>query len=229
MKTIGMLGGMSWESTELYYRLANQHVRERVGGLHSAPILLDSVDFAEVAGLQRAGDWDAAGRLLAGRAERLAAGGADLIVLCTNTMHKVIDDIERAVDVPVVHIADATAAAIAARGIRRVGLLGTAFTMEQPFYRERMATHGIEVVVPDAADRALVHRVIFDELVHGVVDPDSRRAFAEIVDRLVAAGADGVILGCTEIELLIGQDEIDVPVFPTAAIHVAAAVDLALA
>ncbi|WP_405375144.1 MULTISPECIES: aspartate/glutamate racemase family protein [unclassified Microbacterium] len=229
MKTIGMLGGMSWESTELYYRLANQHVRERVGGLHSAPVLLDSVDFAEIADMQRQGDWSAAGALLAERAHRLEASGADMIVLCTNTMHKVIADIEAAVDIPVLHIADAAAAAIAERGIRRAGLLGTAFTMEQDFYRERLAAHGIEVVVPDAADRAIVHGVIFDELVHGVVSPESRTAYCGIVDRLVEQGAEGIILGCTEIELLLCQADLAVPVFPTAAIHVAAAVDAAMA
>ncbi|GAB2704647.1 aspartate racemase [Microbacterium marinum] len=228
MKTIGMLGGMSWESTELYYRLANEAVRERLGGLHSAPVLLDSVDFAEIADLQRRGDWASAGRALAERASRLEGIGADLIVLCTNTMHKVIGDIEAAVHVPVLHIADATTAAVASCGIRRVGLLGTAFTMEQDFYRDRMAGHGIEVITPDAEDRALVHRVIFDELVHGVVDPRSRQAYGRVVERLVARGAEGVILGCTEIELLVGQDDCAVPVFPTAAIHVAAAVEMAL-
>lgn len=229
MKTIGMLGGMSWESTELYYRLANQHVRERLGGLHSAPVLLDSLDFDEIAGMQRRDDWAAAGRLLGERARGLQAGGADLIVLCTNTMHKVIGDIEAAVDVPVLHIADAAAAAIAARGIRRAGLLGTAFTMEQDFYRRRLAAHGIDVVVPDADDRALVHRVIFEELVHGIVDDDSRDAYRGVVDRLVERGAEGIILGCTEIELLLCQDDIAVPVFPTAALHIAAAVEAALA
>jgi aspartate racemase len=228
MKTIGMLGGMSWESTELYYRLTNEHVRERVGGLHSAPILLDSVDFAEIADMQRAGEWAAAGRLLAERAARLASIGADMIVLCTNTMHKVFDEIDAAVEVPVLHIADATATAVSGVGLRRVGLLGTAFTMEQDFYRSRMAAHGIEVIVPDAADRDLVHRVIFEELVHGIVDPGSRAAYRQIIERLVASGAEGIVLGCTEIELLVRQDDCDVPVFPTAAIHVASAVEAAL-
>ena len=162
MRTIGLIGGMSWESTAEYYRLINEYTRDRLGGLHSARCVLYSVDFAEIADMQRRGDWSAAGALLADRAHRLEASGADMIVLCTNTMHKVIADIEAAVDIPVLHIADAAAAAIAARGIRRAGLLGTAFTMEQDFYRERLAAHGIEVVVPDAADRAIVHGVIFD-------------------------------------------------------------------
>lgn len=228
MKTIGMLGGMSWESTAEYYRLANELVRDRLGGFHSAPILLDSLDFAEVEALQSAGDWAAAGELLAVRARRLQDAGADLLVLCTNTMHIVIERVEESLHIPVLHIADATAAAISAADVSRVGLLGTAFTMEQAFYRERIESHGIHVSVPDEDDRALVHRVIYDELVHGIVRDESRAAYQRVVDRLVERGAGGIILGCTEIELLLTQADSPVPVFPTTAIHVAAAVDAAV-
>lgn len=223
-----MLGGMSWESTAEYYRLANELVRDRLGGLHSARMLLDSVDFADIEALQVSGRWDEAGALLADRARALEAGGADLLVLCTNTMHKVAPAIEGATSIPFVHIGDATAAAIQAAGHERVGLLGTAFTMEQPFLRERIEAHGIEVLAPGDADRALVHRVIYDELVRGIVDDGSRAAYQEVIGRLAAAGAEGVILGCTEIELLIGADDAPVPVFPTTRIHIEAAVDLAL-
>ncbi len=229
MRVIGMLGGMSWESTAEYYRLANELVRERLGGLHSARVLLSSVDFAEIERLQVAGAWDEAGDLLAAEAARLAAGGAELLVLCTNTMHKVADRVQAATAVPLLHLADATADAVLAAGVRRVGLLGTAFTMEQAFYRDRLASHGLEVLVPDDADRDLVHRVIYDELVVGVVREESREAYRQVIARLVADGAQGVILGCTEIELLVGQNDSPVPVFPTARLHVEAAVDAALA
>jgi len=229
VRVIGMLGGMSWESTAEYYRLANELVRERLGGLHSARVLLSSVDFAEVERLQTAGAWDEAGDLLAAEAARLAAGGAELLVLCTNTMHKVADRVQAATSVPLLHLADATADAVRAAGVHRVGLLGTAFTMEQDFYRDRLASHGLEVLVPDEADRALVHRVIYDELVVGVVREVSREAYRQVIARLVAAGAQGVILGCTEIELLVGAQDSPVPVFPTARLHVEAAVEAALA
>lgn len=223
-----MLGGMSWESSIEYYRLANERVRERLGGVHSARILLDSVDFAEVERLQSEGRWDEAGRMLAGRAQALQAGGAELIVLCTNTMHKVVDAIEAAVAIPVLHIADATADAITAAGLDRVGLLGTAFTMEQDFYRERLRARGIDVIVPGDDDRALVHRVIYDELVQGIVSDASRDAYRAVIARLLDAGAQGVILGCTEIELLVSAADSPVPVFPTTRIHADAAVDAAL-
>jgi aspartate racemase len=228
MKRIGLLGGMSWESTAEYYRLANELVRDRLGGLHSAEIVMVSVDFAEIERLQQTGDWEEAGRRLADRSRRLEEAGADLLVLCTNTMHKVATSIEAATTVPFLHIADTTARAVGAAGVRRVGLLGTAFTMEQDFYRDRLASHGLDVLVPDAADRAEVHRIIFDELVLGVVTEQSRDAYRGAIDRLVAAGAEGVILGCTEIELLIGQEDSAVPVFPTTRLHIEAAVDLAL-
>jgi aspartate racemase len=223
MKTIGVLGGMSWESSLEWYRLANEQVRQRLGGHHSARILLDSLDFAEIEALQAAGDWAAAGTLLAEHARRLERGGAELIVLCTNTMHLVADRIEQAIGVPFLHIVDATADAVTGAGVRRVGLLGTAFTMEEPFYRERLEARGIEVLTPDAEDRAIVHAVIYDELVHGVIRSESRERYIRIIDRLAARGAEGVILGCTEIELLISAADSPVQVFPTTAIHVDAA------
>ena len=229
MRTIGLLGGMSWESTAIYYRLANELVRERLGGLHSARLLLLSVDFAEVEQLQASGDWDRAGALLAEEAARLERAGADLLVLCTNTMHTVAAPIEDAISIPLLHLGDVTARAVLASGCTTVGLLGTDFTMSQPFYRERLEAHGLRVLVPPPEDRALVHRVIYDELCLGVVREESRAAYVEVVDRLVASGADGVILGCTEIELLIGADDVTVPVFPTTRLHVEAAVDWALA
>ena len=229
MRLIGLLGGMSWESSAEYYRLANELVRERVGGLASARLLLHSVDFAEVERLQAEDRWDEAGVLLAAAAAGLEAGGAELIVLCTNTMHKVAPAIEEAVSIPLLHIGDVTAHAVRAAGLRRVGLLATAYTMEEGFLRERLAVHGLTVLVPDADDRALVHRVIYDELCLGVVTEESRQAYREVIARLVAAGAEGVVLGCTEIELLVDQSDSDVPVFPTTRLHVEAAVTAALA
>jgi aspartate racemase len=229
MLTIGMLGGMSWESTAEYYRLANQLVADRLGGFHSAQIVLGSVDFARIEQLQADARWDEAGVLLAEHARALEAAGADLVVLCTNTMHRVADQIEAAITVPFLHLADVAARAVLDAGVTRVGLLGTAFTMEEAFYRDRLATHGLDVLVPGERDRATVHSVIFDELVHGIVTNDSRVAYQQVIDRLVAEGAQGVILGCTEIELLISADDSPVPVFPTTRLHVEAAVDQALA
>jgi aspartate racemase len=228
-RTIGMLGGMSWESSAEYYRLANELVRERLGGLHSARCVLHSVDFADIERLQVAGRWDDAGLLLATAAQGLQAAGADLLLLCTNTMHKVADQVQASLTVPLLHIADTTAAAVATAGLRRVGLLGTAFTMEQNFYRDRLATRGLEVVVPGPEDRALVHRVIYDELCLGIVSDESRAEYQAVIGRLVDDGAEGVLLACTEIELLITADDSPVPVFPTTQLHVVAAVDLALA
>ncbi len=223
MKIIGVLGGMSWESSLDWYRMANEQVRDRLGGFHSAPILLDSLDFAEIEALQATGDWDGAGRILAAHARGLEAAGAGLVVLCTNTMHLVADQISTAIDVPFIHIGDTTAEAIRAKGLATVGLLGTAFTMEQAFYRDRLADHGITSLIPDEKDRATVHRIIYEELVRGIVTEDSRQAYREVIGRLVAAGAQGIVLGCTEIELLIGQQDSPVPVFPTTALHVTAA------
>ena len=219
---------MSWQSSAEYYRLANELVRDRLGGLHSARLVLLSVDFADIETLQVAGRWAEAGALLADAASRLEAAGADLLVLCTNTMHKVADQIDAAVGIPLVHLADATADAVHRAGLGVVGLLGTAFTMEQAFYRDRLAANGLTVLVPGEADRATVHRVIYDELCLGVVSEQSRVAFFAVIGRLVEAGAQGVILGCTEIELLISPQDSPVPVFATTRLHVQAAVDLAL-
>jgi len=224
-----MLGGMSWESTAEYYRLANQLVRERLGGLHSARVLLASVDFAELERLQVEGRWDEAGALLAREAAGLEAGGAELLVLCTNTMHKVADAVQAAVSIPLLHLADVTAAAVRRAGVTRVGLLATAFTMEQDFYVGRLAAVGLDVRVPDADARAQVHRVIYEELCQGVIRDESRDRYRDVIADLVAGGADGIILGCTEIELLIGPDDATVPLFPTTRLHVDAAVEAALA
>ena len=229
MKTIGLLGGMSWESTVPYYRQINEAVKARLGGLHSAKIVLYSVDFAEVERLQHQGDWTAAGALLADAARALERAGADFIVLCTNTMHKVAPAIEGAVQIPLLHIADPTAGAIRRAGLHRVGLLGTRFTMEQDFYRGRLAgQHGIEVMVPDADDRDLVHRVIYEELCLGRIEQASRQAYRDVMRRLVERGVQGIILGCTEISMLVGDEDASVPLFDTTAIHAEAAAALAL-
>jgi len=227
MKLIGMLGGMSWESTAQYYRLANELTRERSGGLHSARCLIHSVDFGRIEQLQAQGRWDDAGAQLADAARGLEAGGAQLLLICTNTMHKVADQVQAAVTIPLVHLGDATARAVRASGATTVGLLATAYTMEQDFYRGRLASHGLDVLVPDAADRAEVHRIIYEELCLGIVREESRRAYVTVIEHLVADGAQGVILGCTEIELLIGPGDSPVPVFPTTRIHVEAALALA--
>jgi aspartate racemase len=224
MRTIGLLGGMSWESTAEYYRVVNEAVRDRLGGLHSAPVVLASVDFAGIAALQSAGRWDEAGRVLGGHAAGLVAAGAEGVLICTNTMHLVADQVAEAAGVPLLHLVDVVAAAARRVGARRVGLLGTAFTMEEPFYADRLAAHGLEVVVPDAADRSVVHRVIFDELVRGVVRAESREAYRAVIASLVARRAEAVVLGCTEIELLVGQEDSAVPVLPTTRLHAEAAV-----
>jgi len=230
MLRIGLVGGMSWESTAEYYRLLNQLVAARLGGLHSADLVLASVDFAVVEELQVQGRWDEAGDLLAHEAALLQEAGAGFVVICTNTMHRVADRVQRAIDVPLLHLGDATATAVLAAGVRRVGLLGTAFTMEQDFYRDRLASHGLEVLVPGEEDRAMVHRVIYDELCRGVVEPGSRAEYERVIDGLVGDGAEGVILGCTEIELLVDPDgPSSVPLFPTTRLHCEAAVELALA
>ncbi len=228
MRTIGLLGGMSWESSIEYERLINTEVRQRLGGTHSADLLVRSYDFAAIETLQEADDWEASGALLAGDAVRLQEAGAELVLLCTNTMHRVADRIEAALDVPFLHIADATAEAIRAAGVDAVALLGTRYTMEQDFYRGRLEHHGIRVVVPDEADRAEVHRVIYDELVRGVIHDDSRQQLLEVIGRQQERGAGGVIAGCTEIELLVRPDDVDIPYFPTTQIHAMAAVDWAL-
>lgn len=230
MKCIGVLGGMSWESTATYYRLINEGVKARLGGLHSARLLLASVDFAQVEALQHRGDWDAAGALLAAEARNLRAGGAECLLLATNTMHKVWPAITAGLAMPGLHIADCTGTAIRAAGLDHVALLGTRYTMEQDFYRGRLAQgFGLRVSVPEALGRAEVHRVIYEELCQGQVRPDARRYFQSEVAKLVAAGAQGVILGCTEIGLLLAADDLPCPVFDTTALHAAAAVDFALA
>jgi aspartate racemase len=228
MRTLGLLGGMSWESTLPYYRYVNERVRERLGGLHSATLVLYSVDFAQIERLQHAGDWYAAGRVLADAAQALERAGAEALVLCTNTMHRVLDVIEHAIRMPVIHIADATARRIRAAGISKVGLLATRFTMEQDFCRGRLERNGLEVVVPDADERTEIHRVIYDELCLGMIRDESRETYRAIMASLVKRGAEGLVLGCTEIGLLVGASDTTVPVFDTTRIHAEAAVDWAL-
>jgi len=229
MKTIGLIGGMSWESTIPYYRHINQHIKQKLGGLHSAKIILYSVDFAQIEALQRSGDWDKAGELLADAALRLQTAGADCIVLCTNTMHKVAAAIETAATIPLLHIADATAEAIKAAGIHKVALLGTRFTMEQDFYKKRLTeSYGLEVLVPDEEGRALVHQVIYQELCLGLVNPDSRQKYQQIMADLVAQGAEAIILGCTEIALLVSDEDCKVPLFDTTEIHAQKSAEWAL-
>ncbi|HSX61990.1 MAG TPA: aspartate/glutamate racemase family protein [Tahibacter sp.] len=228
MKTLGLLGGMSWESTIPYYRIINERLRERLGGLHSARLVLYSVDFAGIEQLQRQGDWDEAGRQLGAAAGALARAGAQAIVICTNTMHNVAAAVEAGSGLPLLHIADATAARIHAAGIGRIGLLGTRFTMEQDFYRARLQTHGIASLVPDAAQRDDVHRIIYGELCRGEIRDDSRERYRAIMADLVARGAEGIILGCTEIGLLVGAADTTVPTFDTTRIHAEAAADWAL-
>ncbi|AYV36081.1 aspartate/glutamate racemase family protein [Aeromonas veronii] len=230
MKCIGLLGGMSWESTVSYYQALNRGVRAQLGGLHSARVLLNSVDFAGIERLQHAGDWPATARLLAAEARKLQDGGADFLLIGTNTMHKVAPEIEAAIDIPLLHIADATAAKLRADGITRVGLLGTRFTMEQDFYKGRLQERfGLAVLVPDEAGRERVHRIIYDELCLGAIRASSRAEYLAIIAGLAAAGAEAVILGCTEIALLVGDARAAVPLYDTTAIHAEAAVALALA
>ena len=229
MKTIGLLGGMSWESTAHYYRLLNETVRDRVGGLHSAPVMLHSVDFAPIAELQNRDDWETAAVQLGEAARGLADAGAEFLVIATNTMHIVADQIEAAAGIPVLHIADPTADAILAAGVDTVGLLGTRFTMEKAFYRERLEARGLTVVVPDAEDIATVNRIIYDELVLGVVSDPSRDEYRAVMQRLVERGAGAIIAGCTEITMLVGSDDTSVPLFDTTELHALAAVDRALA
>ncbi|MBR0566872.1 aspartate/glutamate racemase family protein [Azoarcus sp. L1K30] len=229
MKTIGLIGGMSWESTIPYYRLINETVKARLGGLHSAKIVLYSVDFHEIERLQHGGDWDAAAAILADAARALEAAGAAFLALCTNTMHKVAPSIEAAVGIPLLHIADPTAAEIRRAGYTSVGLLGTRFTMEQAFYRERLIErHGLRVIVPGPEDRAVVHRIIYEELCLGIVSPASRGEYRRIIERLASQGAQAIILGCTEISLLVGPQDSPVPLFDTTAIHARMAAEQAL-
>ncbi|MBB6115010.1 aspartate racemase [Rahnella inusitata] len=229
MKTLGLIGGMSWESTVPYYRMINEHVKQQLGGLHSAKLFLYSVDFYEIEKLQMAGDWQQAGEILGNAARSLARAGAQVIVVCTNTMHKVAGDIERIGGLPLLHIADATAEKIKGQGLRKIGLLGTRFTMEQDFYRGRLQEkHQIDVVTPDDADRAIVHRIIYDELCLGIIKEDSREEYRRIIGKLEQQGVEGIILGCTEITLLVGAEDARVAVFDTTAIHALAAAEFAL-
>lgn len=229
MKTIGLLGGMSWESSALYYRQINLAIQQHLGGLHSAKLVMVSVDFHEIAALQRAGDWDTAGALLAEAARKLQAAGAELLLLCTNTMHTVAPAIEAAVQIPLLHIADPTAQAIQRAGHTCVGLLGTRFTMEQPFYKNRLVErHGLQVLLPGTEDRDTIHRIIFDELCLGQTLEVSRQHYRRIMATLVAQGAQAIILGCTEITLLVGPQDASVDLFDTTALHAQAGADFAL-
>ncbi|HEK86404.1 MAG: aspartate/glutamate racemase family protein [Candidatus Saccharicenans sp.] len=229
MKTIGLIGGMSWESSLEYYRIINEGVKKRLGGFHSAECLMYSVDFAEIEVLQHKGEWEKLAWILSQAAIRLEAGGADFLVLCTNTMHKVAAEIEAAVNIPLLHIADPTAERIKAQGLRKVGLLGTRFTMEEDFYRSRLEKkYDLEVLVPDKADREMIHQVIYYELCDGNLQAESRRKFRSVIEKMAAAGAKGVILGCTEIGLLIKEKDSPLPIFDTTIIHAEAAVDYAL-
>ncbi|NQD35912.1 aspartate/glutamate racemase family protein [Permianibacter sp. IMCC34836] len=226
MRTIGLIGGMSWESSAIYYRLLNEQVRHRLGGLHSAQCLLYSVDFADIEQRQRTGDWDGAGQILATAGQSLQRAGAEALLLCTNTMHKVADQISSATTIPLLHIVDATAQAIQRAGLNRVLLLATRFTMEQAFYRERMQRlFGVELLIPDAAEREDIHRIIYQELCLGVVRPESKQRYLEIIQRHGEAGGQGVILGCTEITMLIQPGDTRLPQFDSTALHAQAAVD----
>jgi aspartate racemase len=228
MKRIGLLGGISWESSAHYYSVINELVAQRLGGLHSADCVMVSVDFATIEAMQRAGQWSEAGDYLADRAVALESAGADFVVVCANTMHKVAPQIEAAIRIPLLHIGDVTASAVLAAGITTVGLLGTRFTMEEDFYIDRLTSRGLTVLVPSADQRAMVDRVVFEELVLGIVRDESRDDYVAVIESLSQRGAEGVILGCTEIELLISAADVAVPIFPTAQIHSEAAVDLAL-
>lgn len=230
MKTIGLLGGMSWESTALYYQLINEQVKQQLGGLHSAKIVLVSVNFQEIEALQQQGKWEEAGATLAEAAKRVEAGGADFLLICTNTMHKVAPQIQAAINIPLLHLADATANRIAAQDIKHIGLLGTNFTMEQDFYKGRLTEQfGFKVIVPNDTDRQVIHNIIYNELCLGEINDSSREKYLTIMDRLKNEGAEAIIEGCTEITLLVQQQHTDIPLFDTTAIHAEAAVAMALA
>jgi aspartate racemase len=229
MKTIGMIGGMSWESSLEYYRIINEAVKEQLGDLHSAKSLMYSVDFAEIEQMQREGRWGDATQVMIEAARAVEAGGADLLIICTNTMHKMADEVQQSIAIPLLHIADATAEAVKDQGLQRVGLLGTRFTMEQDFYRGRLVKkYGLDVVVPEAADREIVHRIIYEELVLGKIVPASKAEYLRIIDNLSQAGAEGIILGCTEIGLLVSQSDSRLPLFDTTHIHALATAKYAL-
>lgn len=230
MKTIGLLGGLSWESSREYYRIINEAVAQRLGGVHSATCILYSVDFAEIERLQHQDRWEEAGSLLSQAAQRVEQAGADLLLICSNTMHRVAEAIEGQISIPLLHIADPTAEAIKAHGLGTIGLLGTRFTMEQPFYRGRLKdTYGLNILVPSQAERQVVHEIIYHELVCGMITSESRHRYQEIMTGLISRGAEGIILGCTEIMLLIRPEDIQVPTFDTTTLHALAAVNIALA
>lgn len=228
MKTIGLIGGMSWESTSEYYRIINEEIKERLGGLHSAKCLINSVDFEEIERFQSRGDWNGAGEVLANAAYSLQKGGADFIIICTNTMHKVVEKIKEKIDIPVLHIADATAKEIKRKDIQKVGLLGTKYTMEQDFYKSRIEENNIKVIVPSEKNRKEINKVIYTELCLGKIVSQSREYYKRVIEELVQKGAQGIILGCTEIGLLIKQENVSVPIFDTAHIHAIEAVKVAL-
>jgi aspartate racemase len=229
VKTIGLLGGMSWESSIEYYRIINETVRDKLGGLHSAKSLMYSVDFAEIEALQHEGKWEEATQLMINAAQHVENGGADFLVICTNTMHRMAEEVQEGIGIPLLHIADATAVKIKAGGLRKVGLLGTRFTMEEEFYKGRLINrHDLDVIVPSDEGREIVHRVIYDELVMGKVEPTSKVQYIQIIEELIHEGAQGIILGCTEICLLVGEKDVAVPVFDTTLIHATAAVEVAL-
>ncbi|PGL51553.1 aspartate/glutamate racemase family protein [Bacillus thuringiensis] len=228
MKTIGLIGGMSWESTSEYYRIINEEIKERLGGLHSAKCLINSVDFEEIERCQSSGDWDGAGEILGNAAYSLQKGGADFIIICTITMHKVVGKIKAKIDIPVLHIADATAKAIKRKDIQKVGLLGTTYTMEQDFYKSRIEENNIKVIVPSEKNRKEINKVIYTELCLGKIVSQSREYYKRVIEELVQKGAQGIILGCTEIGLLIKQEDVSVPIFDTTHIHAIEAVKVAL-
>jgi aspartate racemase len=229
MKTIGLIGGLSWQSSLEYYRIINEAVRQKLGGLHSARIVMHSFDLAEMAALQQEGDWESIAKVIIAAAQQLEAAGANVLVVCTNTMHKVADEVQKDIRIPLLHIADATAEQIRAAGLKKVGLLGTKFTMEEDFCKGRLAErHGLEVIIPHANEREVVNRIIYNELCIGQVELSSKEKFCGIIQNLVAGGAEGIVLGCTEIYLLVSQDDVQVPVFDTTRIHAESAARFAL-
>jgi aspartate racemase len=229
MKVMGLIGGMSWESSAVYYKIVNQKIKAKLGGVHSCQCLMYSVDFGEIAALQHKGDWVKLGEMMADAAQRLERGGADFIVLCTNTMHKLADKIEESVDIPLLHIADVTAEAVKQKGMKKIGLLGTKFTMEHDFLKGRLLVkHGVESIIPNEPQRDIIHKIIYEELVKGVVTNESRLAYLAIINDLIQQGAEGIILGCTEIGLLITNEFTDAILFDTTEIHAAKAVEIAI-
>lgn len=229
MKTIGLIGGLSWESTVEYYRIINETVRERLGGLHSAKIVMYSLDFSKIEALQRKGDWETLAGIMTDAAKRVERGGADLLVICANLMHRPADVVEANVQIPLLHIVDATASKIKEMGLKKIGLLGTRYTMEMDFYKNRLTEkHGIEVLIPEDEDRTSVHEIIYGELCRGIIIPTSKEIYLQVIERLITRGAEGIILGCTEIPLLIKQEDANIPLFNTTQIHAETAVEIAL-